>query len=830
ARLRDCVFDAMDVELSDLVRRVAHLEQIVARLVQPGGTPDEAASRSADTDAIQVMPTVRSPRDAPADLPQAQLPVPSHPSPASQPSQHPSDHEPALASPVAVLITPGAPNPEAAQEVTSKTGQPAPVPPTEAVLAHHSDPPSHELDTTPADPQAQGSPYQATHVASSSTLSPIVDLHVTKAVTASSLSTPAASINPTHSAAVAASSPPSSCQAASLIQGAPTASVGLPHAARPPAPAVAVPMAATRVVMHQIVLPSEVDGSGICFGGQEPAGQGQAVSWSTLSPRPCLLSAAAPAGRCQAGADGGLGRLCAAQVLSWIDICAGMSAKTLARGPCVTAVVGAVHFLRPCRLGAVVIVAAMVHRTFTSSMEVGVRVEAEDMRTGQRHHCCSAYLTFVALGRGQGPRDPPPLPPPSAPALQQQQGPPTPQTTPATRCASAPALDPATAPTAAAAAAGSKGGRRPPLPLVCPVTPDQRRLFEAAEGRRQARQRSAEQPGGQGAAGSLLLCRLQPITYRQGGPTLPPTITINPSRSPAPHASAGTRCPGTPHSPHVTANHPTTSVPSPGSAATADAGQVGPAAASRLLCAIESDRVNDSKLTEGPKPRLTLDQEVCDPPGGSHSPGCDQQELPPTSSSAAPPEPTPQALALHPCSVPDYWLLGSGGSGSEAPAEAQGAAAGGRAAVEGVGRGPRLRTSVRPGLTEAHVTQLIMPQHCNTLGITFGGQVMSWIEQCAYISASRLRAPHVLTAALDSVVFSRSTRLGHMLYVTAIWGSSLEVQVSVHGEDPEIPFRLEPSCPAERLRYEGAVLRRQQRLETRTAFQDADQHAAPFDP
>ncbi|GFH06409.1 thioesterase superfamily protein, partial [Haematococcus lacustris] len=68
-----------------------------------------------------------------------------------------------------------------------------------------------------------------------------------------------------------------------------------------------------------------------------------------------------------------------------------MSAKTLARGPCVTAVVGAVHFLRPCRLGAVVIVAAMVHRTFTSSMEVGVRVEAEDMRTGQRHHCCSAY-------------------------------------------------------------------------------------------------------------------------------------------------------------------------------------------------------------------------------------------------------------------------------------------------------------------------------------------------------------------------------------------------------------------------------------------------------
>ncbi|GFH16871.1 thioesterase superfamily protein, partial [Haematococcus lacustris] len=128
-------------------------------------------------------------------------------------------------------------------------------------------------------------------------------------------------------------------------------------------------MAATRVVMHQIVLPSEVDGSGICFGGQV----------SEQLKRQSI--AAAPHGTAARGPE----------VLSWIDICAGMSAKTLARGPCVTAVVGAVHFLRPCRLGAVVIVAAMVHRTFTSSMEVGVRVEAEDMRTGQRHHCCSAY-------------------------------------------------------------------------------------------------------------------------------------------------------------------------------------------------------------------------------------------------------------------------------------------------------------------------------------------------------------------------------------------------------------------------------------------------------
>lgn len=58
------------------------------------------------------------------------------------------------------------------------------------------------------------------------------------------------------------------------------------------------------------------------------------------------------------------------QVLSWIDICAGLAAKSVAGGPCVTASVDSVHFLSPCHLGSVCIVAAMVNRTFASSMEV----------------------------------------------------------------------------------------------------------------------------------------------------------------------------------------------------------------------------------------------------------------------------------------------------------------------------------------------------------------------------------------------------------------------------------------------------------------------------
>ena len=57
-------------------------------------------------------------------------------------------------------------------------------------------------------------------------------------------------------------------------------------------------------------------------------------------------------------------------MLSWIDICAGLAAKSVAGRPCVTASVDAVHFLRPVRVGSVAIVAAMVNRTFQSSMEV----------------------------------------------------------------------------------------------------------------------------------------------------------------------------------------------------------------------------------------------------------------------------------------------------------------------------------------------------------------------------------------------------------------------------------------------------------------------------
>jgi len=60
-------------------------------------------------------------------------------------------------------------------------------------------------------------------------------------------------------------------------------------------------------------------------------------------------------------------------------------------------------------VGEVVTVKAMVNDTGRTSMEVGVRVEAENPRTGRRVHTSSAYLVYVALDREGRPRPVPPV-------------------------------------------------------------------------------------------------------------------------------------------------------------------------------------------------------------------------------------------------------------------------------------------------------------------------------------------------------------------------------------------------------------------------------------
>jgi acyl-CoA hydrolase len=64
---------------------------------------------------------------------------------------------------------------------------------------------------------------------------------------------------------------------------------------------------------------------------------------------------------------------------------------------CVTASVDSVHFLAPAKEGETLIVHAACNRAWKSSMEIGVKVSAENTFTREMRHIVSAYLTFVAL-------------------------------------------------------------------------------------------------------------------------------------------------------------------------------------------------------------------------------------------------------------------------------------------------------------------------------------------------------------------------------------------------------------------------------------------------
>ncbi len=121
----------------------------------------------------------------------------------------------------------------------------------------------------------------------------------------------------------------------------------------------------TRCVMTQIVMPTHTNGAaGIMFGGV---------------------------------------------MMQWIDVCAGVAAMRHASGGVLTASIDRLDFLSPVRVGEIVVLQAMVNYAGKTSMEVGCRVETEDMTTGTRRYVTKAYLTFVAVDGHGKPRQIPKL-------------------------------------------------------------------------------------------------------------------------------------------------------------------------------------------------------------------------------------------------------------------------------------------------------------------------------------------------------------------------------------------------------------------------------------
>ena len=125
-----------------------------------------------------------------------------------------------------------------------------------------------------------------------------------------------------------------------------------------------------------------------------------------------------------------LGHVFGGVILSMIDRTAAVAAIRHARNSCVTVSIDRVDFREPIHLGDLVVMKANVNFTGRTSIEVGVRVEAEDLITGVRRHTNSCYMTFVAIDRD---------------------------------------------------------GRPVPVPAVVPTTPEEERWFAAAKERRRRR-------------------------------------------------------------------------------------------------------------------------------------------------------------------------------------------------------------------------------------------------------------------------------------------------------------------------------------------------------
>ena len=104
-----------------------------------------------------------------------------------------------------------------------------------------------------------------------------------------------------------------------------------------------------------------------------------------------------------------LGHVFGGAILSMVDRAASVAAMRHAGMPCVTVSIDRVDFREPIYSGELVTCSAQVNYVGRTSLEVGVRGEAEDLIKGTKRHTNTCYLTFVAINENHEPMAVPPL-------------------------------------------------------------------------------------------------------------------------------------------------------------------------------------------------------------------------------------------------------------------------------------------------------------------------------------------------------------------------------------------------------------------------------------
>ena len=126
-------------------------------------------------------------------------------------------------------------------------------------------------------------------------------------------------------------------------------------------------------------------------------------------PRPVRYSQVTFADLAEPMSQNVAGTLFGGVLLGFIDRAAAFCAMKHAGRPVVTKSFDEVEFNEPIYIGELVVAHASVNFTGTTSMEVGVRVMAQNPITGEERHTNTCYATFVALGEDGRPAQVPPV-------------------------------------------------------------------------------------------------------------------------------------------------------------------------------------------------------------------------------------------------------------------------------------------------------------------------------------------------------------------------------------------------------------------------------------
>ncbi len=82
--------------------------------------------------------------------------------------------------------------------------------------------------------------------------------------------------------------------------------------------------------------------------------------------------------------------------------------------------------------------------------------------------------------------------------------------------------------------------------------------------------------------------------------------------------------------------------------------------------------------------------------------------------------------------------------------------------------------------TFAQVVEIVFPEHANSLGFTFGGRIIQWMEYCGAMAASRVARAHLSTASIDQLNFMKSIKIGDVVSIRGIVSASFKHSVEVY--------------------------------------------------